>query len=93
MSVSTWRRIISTSRAAGRAHPSRRRIRPPGSRTSSSALVARRRQLVEMLSAEENRFRSAAQSVRETVEQHVVYLRRLLEETDDDMSRFVRESE
>jgi transposase len=57
-----------------------------------NALLARRRQLVEMLGAEENRLRTAARSVRESVEQHVVYLKRLLKETDDDMSRLVRES-
>lgn len=57
-----------------------------------NALLQRRRQLIEMLSAEENRFGGAAPAVRTSIEQHVLYLRRLLKETDDDMSRRVQES-
>lgn len=57
-----------------------------------NAIVQRRRQLIEMLTAEENRLRRASPAVRESVEQHVVYLRRLIKEADDDMSKLVRES-
>lgn len=65
---------------------------PDEAQRELAALLMRRRQLVEMLGAEENRLRTAARAVRESVEQHVVYLRRLLKETDDDMAGLVRES-
>lgn len=65
---------------------------PEASTRELNALLQRRRQLIEMLVAEQNRLRSASSIVRESVEQHVAYLKRLLKETDDDMSRAVRES-
>jgi transposase len=68
------------------------RALPDEAQRELAALVSRRRQLVEMLVAEENRLRSATAAVRDSVEQHVVYLRRLLKETDDDMSGLVRNS-
>ena len=65
---------------------------PDAATRELNALLVRRRQLLEMLAAEQNRMSPAAGVVRESVEQHVVYLKRLVKETDDDMSRLVHES-
>jgi transposase len=58
------------------------------------ALVARRRQLVEMLSAEQNRRQQAAlpESVRRQLGEHVAWLRRQLADTDGDLKRAVEAS-
>lgn len=56
------------------------------------ALLTRRQQLVVMLTAEQNRMKRAAPSVRESIDQHVVYLRRLVKEAEDDMAELVRTS-
>lgn len=57
------------------------------------ALVARRRQLLEMLGAEQNRLRHAtAPSVEKGIQKHVRWLKRQLEDVDDDLQRAVRNS-
>lgn len=57
------------------------------------ALVARRRQLLEMLGAEQNRLRhDTPPSVREGIEQHVRWLKRQLDDVDDDLEGVVRDS-
>lgn len=57
------------------------------------ALVARRRQLLEMLGAEQNRLRHPSpSSVQKGLEQHVRWLKRQLEDVDDDLERVVRNS-
>ena len=57
------------------------------------ALVARRRQLLEMLGAEQNRLRHAtAPSVEKGLQKHVRWLKRQLEDVDDDLERVVRDS-
>lgn len=57
------------------------------------ALVARRRQLLEMLGAEQNRLRHAtAPSVEKGLQQHVRWLKRQLEDVDDDLQRVVQDS-
>lgn len=57
------------------------------------ALVARRRQLLEMLGAEQNRLRHAtAPSVEKGLQKHVRWLKRQLEDVDDDLQRVVRNS-
>lgn len=57
------------------------------------ALVARRRQLLEMLGAEQNRLRHAtAPSVEKGIQKHVRWLKRQLEDVDDDLQRAVRKS-
>lgn len=57
------------------------------------ALVARRRQLLEMLSAEQNRLRHPSpSSVQKGLQKHVRWLKRQLEDVDDDLERVVRNS-
>ncbi len=57
------------------------------------ALVARRRQLLDMLGAEQNRLRHASPaSVRKGLEKHVRWLKRQLDDVDDNLDRAVRGS-
>ena len=57
-----------------------------------AALVARRRQLVEMITAEKNRLRTAAQRIRPKVEQHIRWLDQDLADLDRDLGDFIRSS-
>ncbi len=58
-----------------------------------AAIVARRRQLVEMVTAESNRRASArSRAIRERIEKHLAWLRKELGDVDRDLRRAVRES-
>lgn len=57
-----------------------------------SALVARRRQITEMLLAEKNRLRLASRPVRRGIEKHIQWLERQLHDTDQDLERRVQAS-
>lgn len=56
------------------------------------ALVARRRQLVEMLTAEQNRLALSHAVVREDLKQNIEWLKRRLRDLDGELARAVRES-
>ena len=56
------------------------------------ALVARRRQLVEMITAEKNRLRTAAKRIRPKVQEHILWLEENLEDLDRDLGEFIRSS-
>jgi transposase len=56
------------------------------------ALVARRRQVVEMLTAESNRHRRAVDSVNRAIAAHVRWLRKQLAELDAALERAIRNS-
>ncbi len=56
------------------------------------ALVARRRQLVEMITAEKNRLRTAARRIRPKVQEYILWLEENLEELDRDLGEFIRSS-
>ena len=56
------------------------------------ALVARRRQLVEMITAEKNRLRTAAPRIRPKVKEHIRWLEGSLVDLDRDMEDFMRSS-
>jgi transposase len=56
------------------------------------ALLTRRRQLLEMLVAERHRVTLAPQPIRESIEHHIVYLKRLIAETDDEIATAIRSS-
>lgn len=57
------------------------------------ALVARRRQLLEMLGAEQNRLRhDPPPAVQKGLQKHVRWLKRQLADVDDDLERVVRDS-
>jgi transposase len=57
-----------------------------------AALVIRRRQLLEMLTAEKNRLRTARRWVRAGVLEHIQWLARQLAEHDKELGRRLRES-
>jgi transposase len=57
-----------------------------------SALVSRRRQLVEMHTAERQRLRSAARRVRPQIEEHLRALQRYIEELDRDLEERIHAS-
>lgn len=57
-----------------------------------SALVLRRRQLLDMITAEGNRARTAPKRVRKRIEAHLRWLRKELKRANEDLERAVRES-
>ncbi len=69
-------------------------LRPlPDEQTQAlAALLARRRQLVEMLTAEKNRLGSARKPVRKSLRTHITWLERELSHTDSDLAHAIRES-
>lgn len=56
------------------------------------ALLTRRRQLVEMLTAEKNRLLSASASIRKSLRAHITWLERELEHTDTDLTNAIQQS-
>lgn len=68
------------------------RALPDEAATHLIALVARRRQLVEMLTAEQNRLALSHAAVREDLKQNIEWLKRRLRDLDGELSRTVRES-
>ena len=60
---------------------------PDAATRALSALVARRRQLVEMLTAEENRRASASATIRPDIHEHISWLRKLLRGIDKELSQ------
>ncbi len=65
---------------------------PDASAQELRALVARRRQLVEMSTAEKNRMRIATPRVRPKVQEHVRWLEDSLKELDKDLADSIRSS-
>ena len=57
-----------------------------------AALLTRRRQLVEMLTAEKNRLSLAPRPVRNSVRAHITWLERELLHTDTDLAQTIRQS-
>lgn len=57
-----------------------------------AALVARRQQLIEMLTAEKNRLASARTSVRKNLRAHIAWLERALRQADTDLADAIRQS-
>jgi len=56
------------------------------------ALVARRRQLVEMLTAERNRLRRASGHVRRQIHDHIQWLESRIKDLDSDLGELIRSS-
>lgn len=54
------------------------------------ALMSRRRQLVEMLTAERNRFATCPQQIRRDIKAHISWLRRRLGNVDKDISTLIK---
>jgi transposase len=57
-----------------------------------SALLLRRRQLVEMLSAEKNRVSVAAPRIRPQIQTHIIWLQQQLADLDRDLGQLIRAS-
>ncbi len=57
-----------------------------------AALVTRRRQLIEMLTAEKNRVASARAVVRKQLRAHITWLERALHQADTDLAEAIRQS-
>lgn len=57
-----------------------------------AALVTRRRQLIEMLTAEKNRLASARAVVRKQLQAHITWLERALDQADTDLAEAIRQS-
>ncbi len=65
---------------------------PDAATQALSALVTRRRQLVEMLTAEENRRKTAPPAIRTNIQDHIAWLRKRLKELDQELSQAIRTS-
>jgi transposase len=65
---------------------------PDAAAQALAAVVARRRQVVEMLTAERNRRGSAAPVVRERIQQHIRWLEQELAELDTDLRQRIQGS-
>jgi transposase len=65
---------------------------PDAATQALGALVTRRRQLVEMLTAEENRRKTAPTAIRSDIQAHVAWLRKRLKGVDKELSQAVRTS-
>ena len=65
---------------------------PDAATRELSALVTRRRQLVEMLTAEENRRKTASTAVGDDIQEHIVWLRKRLHGVDRELSQAIRSS-
>ena len=58
-----------------------------------SGLVTRRRQVIEMLTAERNRLRAAAPAVRDHIKEHILWLQRSLSDLDKDLGQAIHSSD
>ena len=56
------------------------------------ALVTRRRQLIEMLVAEQNRLNTVRVSLRDNLEEHITWLRQALKDLDQEIQEFILQS-
>jgi transposase len=57
-----------------------------------AALVGRRHQLIEMLTAEKNRLASARRVIRKNLRAHIAWLERALHQADTDLAEAIRQS-
>jgi transposase len=76
---------------AERVRPEPRPV-PDDALTALEELLTRRRQLIEMLTAEKNRLGVARGPVRRDLQQHIRFLERRLREVDDDLHTAVKTS-
>ena len=72
-------------------HPEIRPLKDEQTQTLA-AMMTRRRQLVEMLSAEKNRLGSSRKLVRKDIQRHIGWLEARLGELDKDLSSTIRDS-
>ena len=68
------------------------RLLPDAESQRVAALLARRRQVVEMLTAERNRLGMAAQTLRERIAAHITWLEQELSDLDSQIDQAIRQS-
>jgi len=76
---------------AERVRPTPRPL-PDAEAQALSALLARRRQLIVMLTAERNRLSRALPSIRPGVEEHIAWLKEKLRALDEELAHAIRQS-
>lgn len=72
-------------------HPEVRKL-PTNDEEKLTALVTRRRQIIEMLTAEKNRLHSARFSMKERIETHLLWLESELRDLDNEITKFIHQS-
>ncbi len=77
--------LAATLRPSARALPS-------DEEEHLTALLTRRRQLVEMLTVEQNRLQTVRAALRADIEEHLAWLNQTLDKRDDEIDRFVPSS-
>ena len=76
---------------AERVRPAVRAL-PDADTAELAALLARRRQLLDMLTAERHRLAQARPAVRRSLQQHIHWLEQRVHDFDDDLTRRIRRS-
>jgi len=79
------------ARFAADVHPTPRPV-PDEATHELVALVDRRRQLIDMLTAERNRLAIARRSVKPSVTRHITFLEKAIASAEDDLDRWVQQS-
>lgn len=82
-------RVIAHFGAA--THPEARKL-PTNDEEKLTALITRRRQVIEMLTAEKNRLHSARFSMKERIETHLSWLESELRDLDNEITKFIHQS-
>lgn len=82
-------RVIAHFGAA--THPEARKL-PTNDEEKLTALITRRRQIIEMLTAEKNRLHSARFSMKERIETHLSWLESELRNLDNEITKFIHQS-
>jgi transposase len=82
---------VMLARFAAVVRPTPRPV-PSDATLELAALIERRRQLVEMLTAEKNRLQVARQRVQPSVKQVIRTLEKALESADEEIDRWIRQS-
>ena len=72
-------------------HPEARKL-PTIDEEKLTALITRRRQIIEMLTAEKNRLHSARFSMKERIETHLLWLEGELRGLDNEITKFIHQS-
>jgi transposase len=69
-------------------------VRPlkPEETLALEAILTRRRQIIEMITAESNRLSSAAPRIAKQIRQHIAWLEKRLDEADQDLDDMLRQS-
>ena len=65
---------------------------PSADTVELAALLARRRQLVEMINAEGNRLAGTAPRIAKKIRRHITWLQKQLDDTDHDLDQMIRNS-